>query len=67
MKQKMDQTDGESLEELVSNLESELEDGDFKLDDVEFKLEELSEKVDELEGELAVADSLIDDLESEDR
>src|SRR5215208_6806545 len=67
MKQKMDQTDGESLEELVSNLESELEDGDFKLDDVEFKLEEVSGKVEDLEGQLADAKSRIDDRESEDR
>jgi uncharacterized protein YeeX (DUF496 family) len=45
MKQKMDQTDGEDLEERVSDLESKLEDVDFKLDDVEFNLEEVSEKV----------------------
>ena len=70
MKQKMDQTDGESLEELVSNLESNHEELESQLEDLEdldSKHEELSEKVEDLEGELAVADSRIDDLESEDR
>jgi predicted nucleic acid-binding Zn-ribbon protein len=65
MKQKVDETDGEGLQERVSDLESKLEDVDFKLDDVEVKLEEVSEKVEDLEGELANADSRIDDLESE--
>jgi chromosome segregation ATPase len=74
LEHKMDKTDGEGLEERVSDLESnheelesELEDVDFKLDDVEFKVEELSEKVEDHEGQLADADSRIDDLESEDR
>jgi peptidoglycan hydrolase CwlO-like protein len=67
MKLKMDETDGEGLQERVSDLESKLEDVEFKLDDVEVKLEEVSEKVEDLEGELADADSRIDDLESEDR
>jgi peptidoglycan hydrolase CwlO-like protein len=66
MKLKMDEMDGEDLEERVSNLESKLEDVDFKLDDVEFKHEELSEKVEDHEGQLADAESRIDDLESED-
>ena len=74
MEHKMDKTDGEGLEERLSDLESnheelesKLEDVDFKLDDVEFKLEELSETVEDHEGQLADADSRIDDLESEDR
>jgi chromosome segregation ATPase len=67
MKQKMDQTDGEGLEERVSDLEFKLEDVDFKLDDVEFNLEEVSDKVEDHEGQLADAESRIDDLESEDR
>jgi chromosome segregation ATPase len=65
MKQKMDETDGEGLEQRVSDLESKLEDVDFRLDDVEFKLEEVSENVEDHEGQLADADSRIDDLESE--
>ena len=70
IKQKMDETDGEGLEERVSDLESKLEDVEFNLEELEeldSKHEELSEKVEDLEGELAVADSRIDDLESEDR
>jgi len=67
MKLKMDETDGEDLEERMSDLESKLEDVDFKLDDEEFKQEELSEKVEDHEGQLADAESRIDDLESEDR
>jgi|SRR5215216_706455 len=66
MKQK---TDGENLEERVSDLESKLEDVEFnleELEDLDSKHEELSEKVEDLEGELADADSRIDDLESED-
>jgi archaellum component FlaC len=47
---------GERLSDLESNYK-----------DLDSSHEELSEKVDELEGELAVADSRIDDLESEDR
>jgi hypothetical protein len=43
LEHKMDETDGEGLEERVSDLESKLKDVDFKLDDVEFKLEEVSE------------------------
>jgi predicted nucleic acid-binding Zn-ribbon protein len=55
---------GERLGDLESNheeLESQLED----LEELDTKHEELSEKVEDLEGELAVADSRIDDLESE--
>ena len=57
---------GTRLSDLESNheeLESQLED----LEELDSKHEELSEKVEDLEGELAVADSRIDDLESEDR
>ena len=60
MKLKMDETDGEDLEERVSDLESNYEDLDSRH-------EELSEKVEDLEGELDGAKSRIDDLESEDR
>src|SRR5215211_4559559 len=70
MKQKMDETDGEDLEERVSDLESKLEDVDFKLEELEeldSKLEEVSEKVEDHEGQLADAESRIDNLESEDR
>jgi chromosome segregation ATPase len=70
LEQKMDKTDGENLEERMSDLESnheELESQLDELDELDSKHEELSEKVDELEGELADADSRIDDLESEDR
>jgi chromosome segregation ATPase len=68
LKQKMDKTDGENLEERMSGLESnheELESQLDELDELDSKHKELSEKVDELEGELADADSRIDDLESE--
>ena len=58
LEQKMDKTDGEGLQERLSDLESNYEDLDSRH-------EELSEKVDVLEGELADADSRIDDLESE--
>jgi chromosome segregation ATPase len=47
---------GERLSDLESNYK-----------DLDSRHEELSEKVEDLEGELAVADSRIDDLESEDR
>jgi predicted nucleic acid-binding Zn-ribbon protein len=70
LEQKMDKTDGENLEERVSDLESNHEELELQLEDLEeldSKHEELSEKVEDLEGELAVADSRIDDLESEDR
>ena len=66
-KQKMDQTDGEDLEERVSDLESNYNDLESRHEDLESRHEELSGKVEDLEGELAVADSRIDDLESEDR
>src|SRR5215212_5472904 len=56
--QKMDETDGENLEERLSDLESNHEELDWKH-------EELSEKVEDLEGELEDADSRIDVLESE--
>jgi chromosome segregation ATPase len=58
LEHKMDKTDGEDLEERLSDLESNHEELDSKHD-------ELSEKVEDLEGEQAVADSRIDDLESE--
>jgi chromosome segregation ATPase len=67
-KQKTDETGGEDLEERLSDLESKLEDVEFNLEELEeldSKHEELSEKVEDLEGELAVANSRIDDLESE--
>jgi DNA repair exonuclease SbcCD ATPase subunit len=68
LEHKMDKTDGEDLEERVSDLESNHEELELKLEDLEeldSKHEELSEKVEVLEGELADADSRIDDLESE--
>ena len=68
LEHKMDKTDGEDLEERVSDLESNHEELELKLEDLEeldSKHEELSGKVEDLEGELAVADSRIDDLESE--
>jgi hypothetical protein len=40
MKQKMDEMDGEGLEERVSDLEFKLKDVDFKLDDVSEKVED---------------------------
>ena len=70
LEHKMDKTDGEGLEERLSDLESnheELESNLEELEELDSKHEELSEKVDELEGELAAADSRIDDLGSEDR
>jgi chromosome segregation ATPase len=70
LEHKMDKTDGEVLEERLSDLESNHEELESQLEDLEeldSKHEELSEKVEDLEGELAVADSRIDDLESEDR
>jgi predicted nuclease with TOPRIM domain len=57
IKKNVDEMDGEDLKERVSGLESNYEDLDSRH-------EELSEKVEDLEGELA--DSRIDDLESED-
>jgi predicted nucleic acid-binding Zn-ribbon protein len=51
----------------LSNLESNHEDLNSRHEELDSKHEELSEKVEHLEGELAVADSRIDDLESEDR
>ena len=54
----------------LSDLESNHGELESKLEDLEYldsKHEELSEKVEDLEGKLAVADSRIDDLESEDR
>jgi chromosome segregation ATPase len=68
LEHKMDKTDGEDLEERVSDLESnheELESNLEELEELDSRHEELSEKVEVLEGELAVADSRIDDLESE--
>jgi chromosome segregation ATPase len=68
LEHKMDKTDGENLEERVSDLESNHEELESQLEDLEeldSKHEELSEKVEDQEGELAVADSRIDDLESE--
>jgi predicted nucleic acid-binding Zn-ribbon protein len=68
LEHKMDKTDGEDLKERVSDLESNHEELELQLEDLEeldSKHEELSEKVEDLEGELAVADSRIDDLESE--
>jgi predicted nuclease with TOPRIM domain len=53
--------------ERLSDLESNYKDLDSRHEELYSRYEELSEKVDELEGELAVADSRIDDLESEDR
>jgi predicted nuclease with TOPRIM domain len=53
--------------ERLSDLESNYKDLDSRHEELYSSHEELSEKVDELEGELAVADSRIDDLESEDR
>ena len=57
---------GERLRDLESNHE-ELKSTLEELEELDSKHEELSRKVDDLEGELAVADSRIDDLESEDR
>jgi chromosome segregation ATPase len=65
LEHKMDKTDGENLEERVSDLESNHEDLDLRHEDLDSRHEELSEKVEDLEGEQAVADSRIDDLESE--
>ena len=67
LEHKMDKTDGEGLEERLSDLESNHEDLDSRHEELYSMHEELGEKVDDLEGELAVADSRIDDLESEDR
>jgi chromosome segregation ATPase len=65
LEHKMDKTDAEDLEERLSDLESNHEDLDSRHEELDSRHEELSDKVDELEGELAVADSRIDDLESE--
>jgi hypothetical protein len=51
----------------LSDLESNYKDLDSRHEDLESRHEELSGKVEDQEGELAVADSRIDDLESEDR
>jgi predicted nuclease with TOPRIM domain len=51
----------------LSDLESNYKDLDSRHEELYSMHEELSAKVDELEGELTVADSRIDDLESEDR
>ena len=51
----------------LSDLESNHEDLDSRHEELYSRYEELSEKVEDLEGELAVADSRIDDLGSEDR
>ena len=53
--------------ERLSDLESNYKDLDSRHEELYSMHEELSEKVEDLEGELAVADSRIDDLESEDR
>ena len=54
--------------ERLSDLESNYEELDSScIEELDSKHEELSEKVEDLEGQLAVADSRIDDLESEDR
>jgi chromosome segregation ATPase len=67
LEHKMDKTDGEDLEERLSDLGSNHEELESTLEDAEFKLEEVSEKVEDHEGQLADAESRIDDLESEDR
>jgi predicted nuclease with TOPRIM domain len=51
--------------ERLSDLESNYKDLDSRHEELYSRHEELSEKVEDLEGELAVADSRIDDLESE--
>ncbi len=53
--------------ERLSDLESNYKDLDSRHEELYSSHEELSEKVNEFKGELAVADSRIDDLESEDR
>jgi hypothetical protein len=53
--------------ERLSALESNNKDLDSRHEELYSMHEELSAKVDDLEGEQAVADSRIDDLESEDR
>jgi len=65
MKQKMDETDGEDLEERLSDLESEYEELQSELEELDSKHEELSEKVEDHEGQLTDAESRIDDLESD--
>src|SRR5918995_4410621 len=65
IKQKMDEMDGEDLKERLSDLESNHKDLDSRHEDLESMHEELSRKVEVLKDELAVADSRIDDLESE--
>jgi chromosome segregation ATPase len=67
LEHKMDKTDGDDLEERVSDLESNYKDLDSRHEELYSMHEELSGKVEDLEGELEVADSRIDDLESEDR
>jgi chromosome segregation ATPase len=65
IKQKMYEMDGEDLKERLSDLESNHKDLDSRHEDLESMHEELSGKVEVLKDELAVADSRIDDLESE--
>jgi hypothetical protein len=55
----MNETNGEDLEERLSDLESNHEELESKLEELDSRHEELSEKVEDLEGELAVADSRI--------
>ena len=59
IKQKMNETNGEDLEERLSDLESNHEELEFKLEELDSKHDELSEKVEDLEGELADAESRI--------
>ena len=63
--QKMDDMDGEDLKERLSDLESNYEDLDSRHEELYSRHEELSEKVEDHEGQLAYAESRIDDLESE--
>jgi predicted nuclease with TOPRIM domain len=49
----------------LSDLESNHEELDSRHEELYSRYEELSEKVEDIEGELAVADSRIDDLEIE--
>jgi chromosome segregation ATPase len=60
LEQKMDKTDGEDLEERLSDLESQHEE-------MGPKHEELGEEVEDLKARVSDAESRIDDLESEDR
>src|SRR5918994_4609868 len=69
LEHKMDKTDGEALQERVSDLESNYkdlysrhEDLDSRHEELYSRHEELSEKSEDHEGQLADADSRIDDL-----